>query len=156
MTAPNYSQHDRVADLPSMVPVEGSPIPDQFWSYIAADEFRLPKCQGCGEWRWYPLPLCDRCGTQGFDWVLAPMTGIVFSYSIVHHNFLPPTASVSFPFAVGLIELDGAPQIRFVTNILVPGGAAPRIGDRGRLVMTPVADRTVPVFKVSEVPEVKS
>lgn len=149
MSTPNEAMMPTMRSLPSMAPPAGSPITDQFWAFVADGEFRLPKCDGCDNWRWYPLPLCERCGTPDFEWVLAPTTGKLFSYSIVHHNFLPPSGSVTLPYLVGLVELDDAVGMRFVADIVAPEGQTPRVDDPVHLVMTIVDGRNLPVFAIT-------
>lgn len=125
-------------------------VPGQFWAFIGDGEFRLPRCHGCGEWRWYPLPLCESCGTAGFDWQLAPTEGKVFSFTTVSHQFLPAPSGLTLPFSVALIELDEAPAIRFVSTVVSQPDSELAIGLRGRIVLERSDGKLSPTFRVSQ------
>ncbi len=121
------------------------PVPDTdgapFWEYAAQGELRVQACAGCGELRFPPRPCCPHC--QSFDAEWRPMSGRgrVWSYVVAHPPLLPDYAAQA-PYNVVVVELDEAPRIRLVGNLVPaagqPLGAFPpesiRIGARVRAV----------------------
>lgn len=100
------------------------PLPDlsweavtPFWDGAAAGELRLPFCTACDATNWYPLPECRSCGSPELDWRTLPGTATLFSFSVLHHVFLPQYRDL-VPFVTGLVLPDGAPGARLVTRIV--------------------------------------
>jgi uncharacterized OB-fold protein len=78
---------------------------------------RLPKCDSCDHWNWYPLPVCKGCGKSEFTWTEIPASGTLFSWTRVHRNFTGLDMG-SMPYVVGLVSLDGAPGVRVPARYL--------------------------------------
>lgn len=100
------------------------PLPDlsweavqPFWDGAAAGELRMPFCASCGRTNWYPKPKCHVCKATETEWRTLPGTATVFSYSVLHHTFLPQYKDL-VPFVTGLVLLDGAPGARLVTRFV--------------------------------------
>ena len=88
-------------------------IARRFWDGVDQGQLLLPRCSGCGRWQWYPTETGPCCSGAEFDWQELAGTGTVFTFTTVHHAFLPGIAAAT-PFTIGLIELDGAEDVRFV------------------------------------------
>ena len=102
----------------------GFPLPDvdwpplrEFWAGAAAGELRLPRCEGCGGWRWYPSATCRACGEEGLAWTALSGRGHVFSWVVVRHPFLPAFKD-EVPFVSALVTPDEAPEVRLATRIV--------------------------------------
>ncbi|MCT9139221.1 Zn-ribbon domain-containing OB-fold protein [Streptomyces violarus] len=121
------------------------PVPDPdgapFWEYAARGELRVQACAGCGELRFPPRPCCPHCQCFESEWRLVSGGGRVWSYVVPHPPLLPGYAELA-PYNVVVVELDEAPRIRLVGN-LVAGPGQPidslpvegiRIGARVRAV----------------------
>lgn len=102
------------------------PLPDlsweavtPFWDGASAGELRLPFCTACGRPNWYPRPKCRLCGATGIEieWRALPGSATLFSYSVLHHVFLPQYRDL-VPFVTALVLPDGAPGARLVTRIV--------------------------------------
>jgi uncharacterized OB-fold protein len=112
------------------------PMPDG-WVRPVVDEFNrewftsgaitLQQCGSCATLQHPPEEICHVCGAMAFvPHVVAP-AGVVHSYTIVHHA-VHPALEAAVPYAVVLIALDDAPELRVVGNLIgVPTGAV-RIG----------------------------
>lgn len=117
-----------------------------FWDAVAEERLALPRCVDCGRWVWYPLPRCPGCAGGRLEWTALRGTGTLFTFTIVHRSFLPGV-EVTAPFAVGLVELDGAPGPRLVADVDAPPERV-RIGMRLRVRFEAVAGgRRRPVFE---------
>ncbi len=97
------------------------------WSLPAVDAFNrdwftsgriaVQECSACGALQHPPEEICAACGDMAFtSRTLAP-TGTVHSYTIVHHAANGALAP-SIPYAVVLVALDDAPEVRVVGNLL--------------------------------------
>jgi uncharacterized OB-fold protein len=112
------------------------PLPDD-WVQPVVDDFNrewftsgaitLQQCAACATLQHPPEEICHACGSMTFvPHVVAP-TGIVHSYTIVHHSVHPSLDAV-VPYAVVLIALDAAPELRVVGNLVGVPVAQVRIG----------------------------
>ncbi|MFE7896069.1 Zn-ribbon domain-containing OB-fold protein [Streptomyces sp. NPDC057424] len=121
------------------------PVPDTdgapFWEYAAQGELRVQACADCGELRFPPRPCCPHCQSFDAEWRPVSGRGRVWSYVVAHPPLLPDYAAQA-PYNVIVVELDEAPRIRLVGNLVAgagrPLGSLPpqslRIGARVRAV----------------------
>ncbi|HIC66378.1 MAG TPA: hypothetical protein EYO87_10345 [Paracoccus sp.] len=80
---------------------------------LAARELRIPQCSSCGSWNWYPLPSCRVCQADRFEWRSVAPRGTLYSWTRVHRAFTR-RLSMSLPYVVGVVDLEGAPGVRLV------------------------------------------
>ncbi|MEU6685292.1 OB-fold domain-containing protein [Streptomyces sp. NPDC046832] len=121
------------------------PVPDTdgapFWEYAAQGELRVQACAACGEPRFPPRPCCPHCQSFDSEWRPVSGRGRVWSYVVAHPPLLADYAAQA-PYNVVVVELDDAPRIRLVGNLVTgagqPLGSFPaenlRIGVRVRAV----------------------
>lgn len=100
------------------------PLPDlswpptaPYWAGAAAGELRIPRCDACNRFNWYPHEHCDACGGASFTWVAMSGRGTLFSWVVVTHPFLPQFAGL-VPFVPALVALDEDPAVRIPTRIV--------------------------------------
>lgn len=108
------------------------------WEGYANGELRLTKCGECGRLRWPARTICNACGSDHGEQILASGRATVASWTVTHHQFSP---HVPVPYAVVLGRL--AEQ----DDILVPGdhagapdGSDLVMGQRIEAEFVPVAD----------------
>jgi uncharacterized OB-fold protein len=96
------------------------PLPDVddeltagYFAGAAAGELRIPRCEACGRWCWYPEPGCPACG-GALTWAATAGRGTLFSWVVVQRAFLPAFAEM-VPFVTALVALDEDPAVRIVT-----------------------------------------
>ena len=68
-----------------------------------------------------PSPFCPACRSQDIDWDELPGTGRIFTFTIVRHAVIAAVRE-HVPYVVAVVDLDGAPGARLVTNVI---GAEP-------------------------------
>ncbi|MFM9446077.1 OB-fold domain-containing protein [Streptomyces acidiscabies] len=93
-----------------------------FWQYAARGELRVQTCAQCAEPRFPPRPCCPNCQSFASTWQLTSGRGRIWSYVIPHPPLLPDYAAQA-PYNVALVELDDAPRIRLVGNVVTHPGA---------------------------------
>ena len=100
----------------------GFPLPDTDWAptapfWAAAGEGRLslPRCDACERLVWYPADTCHRCGAGEHTWVDLSGRGTLFSWVVVHQQFLPQYEP---PFVTGLVAVDEDPAARLATRLV--------------------------------------
>ncbi|MFF4750522.1 Zn-ribbon domain-containing OB-fold protein [Streptomyces sp. NPDC002514] len=131
--------------LSPVIDADGAP----FWEYAAQGELRVQTCAGCDEPRFPPRPCCPHCQSFAHEWRATSGRGRIWSYVLPHPPLLPDYAALA-PYNVIVVELDDAPRIRLVGN-LVTGPGAPidsvppdriRIGARVQVVFSTQGDGT--------------
>lgn len=106
-----------------------------WWEGIAAGELRIQRCKECGTLRHPPRPMCGKCQSIAWDWIVSKGAGAVYSFVVLHH---PPVPGYDYPLPVALVDLDEGTRI--VANV---AGCAPgeiRIGMRVQARIEPADD----------------
>jgi uncharacterized protein len=109
---------------------------DAFWRSLEDGVFRLPRCAGCGRWRWEsvraifgaPVPRCGDCGTWDMTWVDMDMRGTVYSWVRTTQPFpRTPERRGQIPYVTVEVAIDGTPGLR-VLGILGGSDVGLRVG----------------------------
>jgi hypothetical protein len=114
-----------------------------FWE--AAREARLvgQRCGDCGRLRHPPRPMCPACHSLQRQVVDLAGTGVVYSYSILHH---PQHPSFSYPIIAVLVDLDEG--VRVLSNLVDAHASEVHIGMAVQVGFESTADdMAVPVFR---------
>ncbi|MER5787788.1 OB-fold domain-containing protein [Streptomyces sp. NPDC001980] len=93
-----------------------------FWEYAARGELRVQTCADCGEPRFPPRPCCPHCQSFASEWRPTSGRGRIWSYVVPHPPLLPEYAAQA-PYNVVVVELDDAPRVRMVGNVVTEAGA---------------------------------
>ncbi|MGW5655456.1 Zn-ribbon domain-containing OB-fold protein [Streptomyces humi] len=94
-----------------------------FWEYAARGELRVQACADCREPRFPPRPCCPHCQSFASEWRPVGGRGRIWSYVVPHPPLLPDYAAQA-PYNVVVVELDDAPRVRLVGNLVSEAGAA--------------------------------
>ena len=136
-----------MAMLSELAKIGPNAITRPFWEACARRELRLQRCAACGRFRNPPLPGCPRCGAAASEWPLLSGRGRVFSFTIVHHPAIP-TLGADVPYNVVVVELEGAPGARLISNLLDVSPSDVRIGLEVEIVWDEVRpDLVLPRFR---------
>jgi uncharacterized protein len=101
-----------------------------YWDGIAAGEFRVQCCAGCGLLRHYPRPMCAACHSMKHTWVALSGGGTVRSWTVCHHAFLPAFED-ALPYVLALAELDEGVRVNLQLQGVPADGL--RVGMRVRV-----------------------
>lgn len=106
-------------------PLPPKPVADRdtqpFWDAVADRRLVVPRCRACRAWIWQPRPLCPRCHAPDPEWVAVGGNARVVSWTALH----PPVLTVwneQVPFVVLLVELDDAPGVRMIGQLVDDAG----------------------------------
>lgn len=119
---------------------------EPFWQ--AAKEHRLTACRcgACGTHRMPPTPFCPNCQSQAVEWPTLSGYGTVFSFAICNRSPFPDVAD--FVYVPAVVDLEGAPGARLVSNIVGMPAEEVTIGMRVRVDWNPIRDGWVlPIFR---------
>ncbi len=109
-------------------------VDDQaFWNYCCQHELRFQRCAKCHRFRHPPGPLCSACRSFELEWIRAPETGVVFSFTIVHHSAHPAVAAV-IPYNIVVVDFPECGHARLVSNVVDATAEEIHIGMKVSLV----------------------
>lgn len=95
------------------------PTPDTstlpFWEAARQHKLLIKRCRACGRAHFYPRPFCPKCWSTDVDWIEASGAAILYTYSVVHQNDLPPFAG-QVPYVAAIVTLDEGP--RMMSNVV--------------------------------------
>ena len=107
------------------------PVPNDadrmFWHYCQQHELRFQRCASCRRFRHPPSPVCPQCQSFNSEWVLAPETGVIFSFTIVHHPAHPAMKTV-VPYNIVVVDFPACDHVRLVSNLIDVPSQEIRIG----------------------------
>lgn len=131
-------------------PVLTDPAADEwtqpFWDAARDGQLVAPRCVDCGRFRMPPGRFCIDCLSQRLEYVPLAGTGAVFSYVVIRQPARPELADC-VPYIPVVVDPDGAPGIRFVSNIVDCEPEDVRIGMPVRVVWHELSDlMTVPLW----------
>ena len=126
-------------------------MPDEldapFWEGCNRREFLIHRCIECGRAYW-PASTCLDHGSSSMEWQAASGRGEVFTYTVVHHPYLPSLAD-KLPYAVAVVRLDEGPF--FHSDIVGCPASDVHVGMRVRVMYDPVDDEhVIPRFEPAE------
>ena len=126
------------------------PLPDtefaptrEFFAAAARGELRIPRCEACRRWQWYPEERCGGCGGERLTWALASGRGTLFSWAVVHRPFFKEIAPI-VPYVTALVALAEDPAVRLATRIVDCEPAALRVDMPVRAVFRPLGYPSAP------------
>jgi len=102
---------------------DGMPLPAietdsaGFWEAAKRHELVAQRCTDCGAFRHPPMPVCYNCQSLNFEWAKVSGKGKVWNRIIAHHPVHPALRDRE-PYNVVLVDLDDAPGVRMVGNLI--------------------------------------
>jgi uncharacterized protein len=80
----------------------------RFYERLRAGRLSTTRCPKDGALHWPPRVACPTCHSEELDWVDLPEGGTIYAFSAIL-GAAPLGFEEEVPFAVGLVDLDGAP-----------------------------------------------
>ena len=114
MTSPESDTPRISGPMPAITPF------NEAW--FTSGELAVQRCADCATLQHPPEEVCHVCGAMSFATQTLAPRGTVHSHTVVHYAASPDLAD-AVPYAVVLVSLDDAPQLRVVGNLDAPIGA---------------------------------
>lgn len=131
----------------------GLPLPfpsfddEEFWKLCQKEQLAVQRCTECSALRHPPMPVCAKCRSFSFDWQSVSGKATLFSYTVVYRAAHPAVTN-SIPYNIAVVELDDAPGIRFVSNVVDVEPEDLKIGMNLEVVWEKATDEiTLPRFR---------
>lgn len=90
------------------------PEPDAFtrpyWDGAAEGRLLLRRCAACGRAHHYPREFCPHCWSEDVAWEPASGRAVLYTWSVVHTNDLPPFRD-RLPYVAAVVELAEGPRM---------------------------------------------
>ena len=124
------------------------PAPDDetrpFWDAARDGQLLIKRCADCGAAHFYPRPFCPRCWSTRVSWEPASGRAELYTWSVIHHNDLPPFRD-RLPYVAAVVDLAEGPRVMTTVVDCDPDELA--IGMDLRVDFRPLDDEiTIPVF----------
>src|SRR5262245_6399021 len=81
------------------------PVARPFWDSLKAHAIQLQRCGGCGQFVYYPRPLCPGSFSADLVWTPVSGRGVVHAFTIPYRH-PNPAFSAGGPYVVALGELE--------------------------------------------------
>ena len=113
-----------------------APEPDVFtrpyWEAAAEGRLLLRRCADCGRAHHYPREFCPSCWSEDVDWEQASGEAVLYTWSVVHANDLPPFRE-RLPYVAAVVDLVEGP--RMMTAVVGCDPLTLRVGMRLRVTL---------------------
>jgi uncharacterized OB-fold protein len=129
---------------PESIRITTDPWTEPYWQAAKEGRLSVPRCAVCGTFRLPPTPFCPECQSQELEWVDLIGRAHVFSFSVVRG--LP--GSPDLVLIPVVLELEGAPGIHLVSNLIDADPESVRIGMAVEVDFVGITDSwKLPVFR---------
>jgi uncharacterized OB-fold protein len=115
-----------------------------FWDGCAEGELRLQTCTSCGRHRFPDAPVCPNCLSPHYSWKLVSGRGVLWSWIVMHQNYLPAFAD-DLPYLVAFVRLDEGP---YLISTLVDPPEDLRCDQSVEVVFDRIGERALPKFRL--------
>lgn len=126
------------------------PVPDQasrfYWEGAKRGELLVQQCDECHSFQFPPTVVCESCHARSLTPAKVSGSGTVYSKTVLHQAFLPVFAE-DVPFTVALVDLDDAPGVRILTNLIGEGVAELGAGAPVEVFFEERGDSALPQFR---------
>ena len=93
---------------------ELTPENTAFWTGGAEGRLMIAFCTDCSRAIHPPQLVCPKCWSEAVEFKPVPGTGTVYTYTVNHQPWAP---GMTVPFALAVVDLDGAPGVRVLSLI---------------------------------------
>ena len=96
-----------------------------YWQAAHQGELKLPCCEACAKFHFYPRSVCPHCGSTQLAWQAVSGKGEVYSFTVVHRA---PSKGFEalVPYVVAVVALAEGPHL--MTRLTQVQPDAVRIG----------------------------
>lgn len=118
-----------------------------FWAGTREHRLSAPRCRHDGTFTLPPTGFCPTCRRQDLEWVDLLGQAELYTFTVVRAPVVPELAE-TLPYVIAVVKLDGADDLKMITNIVECDVDDLRIGQRLQVVFVEQNDElTLPVFR---------
>lgn len=125
--------------LPELTP-ESTP----FWTGGARGALMIAFCADCDHAIHPPQLVCPKCLSANVEPRQVPGRGAVYTYTVNHQAWLPDMA---VPFAIAVVDVDGAPGVRVTAKVIDADPASVTIGQAMEIAFRQADDVWIPEWR---------
>lgn len=125
--------------LPELTPENAA-----FWTGGAEGKLMIAFCSDCDAAIHPPQIICPRCWSETVERRAVAGTGSVYSFTVNHQPWAP---GMQVPFALAVVDIDGAPGVRVTAEVVTDDPEAVAIGQRMRVSFANVDDIWFPQWE---------
>lgn len=115
-----------------------------WWDAARAERLLVKRCGACGSAFLYPRPFCPSCWSDDTTWEEASGDAILYTWSVVHANDLPPFRA-RVPYIAAVVDLAEGPRIE--TNVVDCDPADLAVDMPLRVTFRHDGELSVPLFR---------
>jgi uncharacterized protein len=116
-----------------------NPLTAPYWQAAHQGELKLPRCDACEKFHFYPRAACPHCGSTQLTWRRVSGRGEVYSFTVVHRA--PSKGFESLvPYTVAVVALEEGPHL--MTRLIDAAPDAVHIGLRVTVAFEKQDDET--------------
>ena len=123
---------------------ELTPENTAFWTGGQHGELRVAFCADCAKAIHPPQVICPHCLCDRVATRAVPGTGTVYSFTVNHQPWLQ---DMDVPFALAVVDVDGAPGVRVTARVIDAEPEAVRIGQRMQVAFRRLEDVWLPEWR---------
>jgi uncharacterized OB-fold protein len=114
-----------------------------WWDRINEGELPIQRCKQCGTLHHPPRPMCWKCQSLEWDYIVSSGKGTVYSYVVMHRPQFP---GYEYPLVAAVIDLEEGTRI--VSNLVGIEPADVKIGMAVKMSIENVDDELkLPLFR---------
>lgn len=115
-----------------------------FWTGGANSQLMISFCTECNHTVHPPQLVCPRCWSEAVEPRAVAGTGTVYSYTVNHQRW---ASDMKVPFALAVVDVDGAPGVRVTAEVVNADPENIHIGDRMRATFLNIDDVWLPQWE---------
>ncbi len=115
-----------------------------FWSGGEAGKLMIAFCDDCSAAIHPPQVVCPKCLSENVKARAVAGTGTVYTYTVNHQPWMP---GMVVPFALAVVDVDGAPGVRVTGEVVGTSSDAVTIGQKMRVRFLALDDVWVPQWE---------
>lgn len=112
-----------------------------FWTGGERGELMITCCDDCSAAIHPPQIVCPTCQSRNVAARAMAGTGTVYTFTVNHQPWLPDMA---VPFALAVVDVDGAPGVRVTAPVITDQPEAVHIGQRMQIRFEAAGDVWLP------------
>ncbi|MFI5807208.1 Zn-ribbon domain-containing OB-fold protein [Streptomyces sp. NPDC051561] len=81
-----------------------------YWDAAAEERLLIRRCASCARAHHYPREFCPYCWSENVSWEQASGRAVLYTWSVVHRNDLPPFGE-RVPYVAAVVDLAEGPRM---------------------------------------------